>query len=162
MLKQKTPLKQKKPLKRKKPLRAKGISRPGQPRLTKAGIKTWAQSGSAASMAYRAEYKKWVAEVKKRHNAAAWQDGTPFCIICGKICNPIVHHWIYPRSQAKQYRLEPINGACICNQCHMAAHQSNAAYNECRLKIMDAFERYGLADKADIIAIYEKRYNKGV
>lgn len=156
-----TPLKRKKPLQRRKPLRAKAIKRDGQPRLTKRGVKTWTHSGSPKALEYNARYKDWQDKVDEMHDRAIFHGGRKFCILCGRMGATVRHHWIHLRSDAPQYRFEPYNGAIICPLCHMKAHaHGRASYNEYRLKIAAAFERYGIASKDAIVAIYNKTWPK--
>lgn len=157
----KTPLKQKTPLKRRKPLRAKAIKRAGQPSLTKRGIKTWAHSASPRAIEYTIKYKQWQNDVDEMHDRALYHGGRKFCILCGHTGATVRHHWIHLRSDAPQYKLEPVNGAILCPMCHQKAHaHGRISYNEYRLKIADAFERYGIASKETILAIYDKKWPK--
>lgn len=145
----KTPLKQKTPLKRRKPLRAKAIKRAGQPSLTKRGIKTWAK------------YKQWQNDVDEMHDRALYHGGRKFCILCGHTGATVRHHWIHLRSDAPQYKFEPVNGAILCPMCHQKAHaHGRISYNEYRLKIANAFELYGIASKKTILTIYDKKWPK--
>lgn len=155
----KTPLQRKKPLQRRKPLRAKGIARAGQPSLTKRGVITWARSASPKALEYNAKYKDWQNKVDEMHDRALYHGAPKFCILCGKTGPTVRHHWIHPRSDAPQYRFEPINGAILCPWCHHCAHaHGRISYNEYRLKIAAAFQAYGIAPKSAIVAIYDKTW----
>lgn len=157
----KTPLQRKKPLQRRTPLRAKGISRPGQPSLTKRAVKTWTRSASPRAKEYNAKYKDWQNKVDEMHDEALYHGGPKFCILCGKTGPTVRHHWIHLRSDAPQYRFEKVNGAILCPWCHHCAHaHGRVSFNEYRFKIAAAFERYGIADKLVVSAIYNKKYPK--
>jgi len=159
MLKRKTPLKAKKPLQRRTPLRAKGIARAGAGRLTKRAVRTWAQSPNGK--AYCAQYKIWCSKVDDLQEAAC---GRKFCVACfartgqRKFGPTVRHHWIYPRSEARQYRFEPINGANICPYCHYLAHKNGKiSFNEMRLLIAKGMTALGILTKEQILAVYDKR-----
>lgn len=160
MLKQKTPLKRKKPLQRRTPLRAKGIARAGAGRLTKRKIISWAKTPQGA--AYNAEYNKWRGKVNDLQQAAC---GSIFCVACWaknggyRKYGPMVkHHWIYTRSDVRQYRFEPINGANICPHCHYLAHKNGKiSFNEYRLLISRAMIALGILTREQILAVYDKK-----